>query len=424
MMKKSQALAALALAFALGVVAPIASASAFEVKTQNNSTDTATGKATCKELNTAIAAIKNDTNYSTIKAISEANEKFGNGEYADIKVNSFNGLKTLVGAYASAFFTDTEVYNAVVSNAANATPLTNANIEETQSLLNVAVNSDTYYAYFVNLIDAIEDTTSNKYNKLYTAVQEFKANVPATTHTNLPAFNPNTLLKDYANVSVINNAYGSGVAKYYQDIKGAVKTVQDQLDKAVAGKDAYVKILSQSGLLTTAPAVKNGASLFANYNKDTNATVVRNLHDLANQANGYLTINSNWYDLYNTIEKLTACTDRSDEWTNFNTLWSLARTYKAAVNRTSTNTKTIAEELIAYTGQGTQQPTDPSNPSDDDNKGDDDNKTPTTPGTGIVSTAEGSASTTISIVAGLATALTALGAGVVAYRNARRSGEK
>ncbi len=41
------------------------------------------------------------------------------------------------------------------------------------------------------------------------------------------------------------------------------------------------------------------------------------------------------------------------------------------------------------------------------------------PATGIAGTAEGTA-TTVSIVAGLATALTALGAGVVAYRSARR----
>ncbi len=46
------------------------------------------------------------------------------------------------------------------------------------------------------------------------------------------------------------------------------------------------------------------------------------------------------------------------------------------------------------------------------------------PDTGILSTEDGGASTTVAMVAGIATALTAAGAGVVAYRNARRSSRK
>ncbi len=46
------------------------------------------------------------------------------------------------------------------------------------------------------------------------------------------------------------------------------------------------------------------------------------------------------------------------------------------------------------------------------------------PDTGVLAGEEGSASTTVAMVAGVATALTAAGAGVVAYRNARRSTRK
>jgi len=46
------------------------------------------------------------------------------------------------------------------------------------------------------------------------------------------------------------------------------------------------------------------------------------------------------------------------------------------------------------------------------------------PITGVLAGAEGNASTTVAMVAGVATALTAAGAGVVAYRNARRSTRK
>ncbi len=65
------------------------------------------------------------------------------------------------------------------------------------------------------------------------------------------------------------------------------------------------------------------------------------------------------------------------------------------------------------TGEGTNKP------GEGDNNGG--NKAPDT---GILANAEGNASTTVAMVAGIATALTAAGAGVVAYRNARRSSRK
>lgn len=43
---------------------------------------------------------------------------------------------------------------------------------------------------------------------------------------------------------------------------------------------------------------------------------------------------------------------------------------------------------------------------------------------GVIAAADGTASSTVAIVAGIATALTAAGAGVVAYRNARRAGKE
>ncbi len=61
----------------------------------------------------------------------------------------------------------------------------------------------------------------------------------------------------------------------------------------------------------------------------------------------------------------------------------------------------------------------------DGNQGEGSNKPDqNAPDTGILANAEGSASTTVAMVAGIATALTAAGAGVVAYRNARRSSRK
>ncbi len=66
----------------------------------------------------------------------------------------------------------------------------------------------------------------------------------------------------------------------------------------------------------------------------------------------------------------------------------------------------------------------PVTPTDPDTKPGEEGKDPTAPDTGILADAEGNASTTVAMVAGVATALTAAGAGVVAYRNARRSTRK
>ncbi len=65
----------------------------------------------------------------------------------------------------------------------------------------------------------------------------------------------------------------------------------------------------------------------------------------------------------------------------------------------------------------------PAGTGDGTNKEDEKNPNLTSPDTGALN-AEGNATTTVAMVAGVATALTAAGAGVVAYRNARRSTRK
>ncbi len=89
---------------------------------------------------------------------------------------------------------------------------------------------------------------------------------------------------------------------------------------------------------------------------------------------------------------------------------SEARNYIVAFN---TAIKNYRDGKTDGTGEGTNKP------GEGDNNGG--NKAPDT---GILANAEGNASTTVAMVAGIATALTAAGAGVVAYRNARRSSRK
>ena len=99
---------------------------------------------------------------------------------------------------------------------------------------------------------------------------------------------------------------------------------------------------------------------------------------------------------------------------NYNLVLNIAKALQVAVPVLDKTNEQIAQELVGYkggsTGDGTNKP--------------DDEKDPSAPDTGILSNTEASASTTLAMVAGIATALTAAGAGVVAYRNARRSSRK
>ena len=107
---------------------------------------------------------------------------------------------------------------------------------------------------------------------------------------------------------------------------------------------------------------------------------------------------------------------------------NLAHTYGISTGKDKSMTDVeIAKELIAYKA--------PVTPGDDNNQGntgdnsqepaDGDTTTPDKVGNqGVLANAEGNASASAGIMAAVATALTAAGVGVVAFRNARRSSKK
>ncbi len=441
-MKKSQALAALAFAFAMGIVAPVASTvSAFEVNSQNDATGTATGTATCAELGNAVTNIVRHANYQVFKNIDAVNAKYAAGDYRDIVTYDFNvllgsvnGTPTLAGGVAPAGAV-AQLQAALDANKTKVAAVTSSSIADTKTVLDAATSEDIYYTVFANLITAIEDS---KHTGLNEAIIAFRAAAPGADALN---YNPNTIIKDYvtdptaAGSNVIDLFYGAGTYNYYKGLMNHT-AVQEELAKAEAGKAAYSDILSQPGVLTGA-ALDN----FNAKNVDTNNQVVMDLNYIAtNNVN----INRNWWTLYTTIrdnnleDAAKTCTDSSAQsYTNFNTIWGLATTYKFATDQVSTNTKDIAEYLINYVPS--EDPEDPSTPEDPS-----DPSTPSTPGStedsdkkedkkpeatktgsqGIVAKGAASASKTAGVMAAIATALTTAGAAVVAFRNARRNGNK
>ena len=377
-MKKAQILSAIALAFALGVVAPVAGANALVIA-DNTVTPNVEGTATRTDLNNAVAAVEGNTTYKNMLAVIDAAAKVKDGDYADVT---------------------TEV-TAVTTALKNNTP---AGVTMGESELAKPTNQQ--------IIDAAKTTTDYS---IYASVKTAIANNDLTTLKS-------TLVNDYnkikgvtaVDVSTITDASKYDATKltnwsYYNALIEAVNEAQEAVDAEKAGLDALKAAL---------PKVLNvdGKDALKALEEAGNVTVA-GLAALATDDNidGY----TKWEAVKTAVDN--AEPNNSGETNpNYTKLMAIATAYKAATNNLTDTAEQVAANLVAYVAPE-QKPEDGDKPGD--NNGDD-QKDPSAPGTGVLSSADGNAATTVSIVAGLATALTALGAGVVAYRSARRSSEK
>lgn len=374
-MKKAQILSAIALAFALGVVAPVAGANALVIA-DNTVTPNVEGTATRTDLNNAVAAVEGNTTYKNMLAVIDAAAKVKDGDYADVT---------------------TEV-TAVTTALKNNTP---AGVTMGESELAKPTNQQ--------IIDAAKTTTDYS---IYASVKTAIANNDLTTLKS-------TLVNDYnkikgvtaVDVSTITDASKYDATKltnwsYYNALIEAVNEAQEAVDAEKAGLDALKAAL---------PKVLNvdGKDALKALEEAGNVTVA-GLAALATDDNidGY----TKWEAVKTAVDN--AEPNNSGETNpNYTKLMAIATAYKAATNNLTDTAEQVAANLVAYVAPE-QKPEDGDKPGD--NNGDD-QKDPSAPGTGVLSSADGNAATTVSIVAGLATALTALGAGVVAYRSARRS---
>lgn len=345
-MKKAQVLSALALAFALGVATPLASvANAFEVTNDQNGS--AAGTATCEELNKAIASVQKDANYQWYVDLKDANDKYDNGTYHDIKrggaFSDYFGvnMKSISGSLATANPNATAKFNAALAAVQTAMQIKDENnvVIPVNSIAYVdnalqQVNNLPYANEFVALYTAINDPA---HTGLTEAVVNFRANVPGGQA--LPE-DPNTLAT--ITTASVNAIYGSGVIEWYADIADEVKNrLTPDYNEAVASKAAYEALLNQEGVIKA-----EDKAYVESYDKDTNPTVVMDLKYIASNANGKIAINSNWWANYSFITAMAPCDETTLESTNFDNLWTIATNYKKATDQTSVNTKDIAEALI------------------------------------------------------------------------------
>ncbi len=389
-MKKSQILAALALAFALGVVAPVADTYAEEGIMPLVDTGATTNAATTDNLKSAVNYVTSNATYKAFATYAKAKDAaVGATDVAGANTALVNALKNFTGSTTTG--------------------------GPTVAAMNSNVN---------NLKNAV-GSNYGKYAKLVEAMAADDAKIGSTAAINGVAeamralgytFNPvkndkGEYTESFADVKTAAEGVIDGDDKVDEDYsvyKGAVEAV-NTAEATFNAFDAYQKALQNSNLGLSKADVKavNEANSIADLNKVVPADA------------------ANWSAVVTKIEAIETAIKNASTNTDAQRydLLANATTGLLKLMQTATdNDELTYEQLISA---APVLPENPDNkPEDGDKPGDnngDDQKDPSAPGTGVLSSADGNAATTVSIVAGLATALTALGAGVVAYRSARRS---
>ncbi len=422
-MKKSQILAALALAFALGVVAPAAgTVNTVSAYTVNDGTNN--GKASCDEVNWTVAGVKADSKIyvgeSTLFALNEKYSKTENN--ADVAGTEANSIQTKATAITG------PTYTSVVL----ASPATIANLQDVLKNVNNMTENITHivsgqaktikpyqiwskiFAGIENKVDgkgdqALKDALTNAFTQTGNAAFDWATKKDLSQYTSLTA-NPLTGITGYNDWKAL-----------YTEISD-VNEILARRENAIAEYKAAFTTY-KSYVLTDAGNTQLDAIL-GNEGANKPGIQVKDFMYLVNNGGGdWLKNRTAWYGVYEEVKDAGNgnCNQSNTEYENYDLIDAIAAAYRTATwdrfagkdnDEIAVYLMNLGKKNPSGTGEGTNKP------NDDKNEG---NKAPDT---GILANAEGNASTTVAMVAGIATALTAAGAGVVAYRNARRSSRK
>lgn len=394
-MKKSQVLAALALAFALGLgaVAPTASTYAtviYPVGTTQEQID-ANNRAINSEVNAALKA------YGDLEKVAQYDTLYFQIE------DTTSGLRKTISDDVKALLT--AYNNDTIAN------FNKANINSLISQLEALENGATGGLYEKNADGTYKNIKST--SNLTQATLKSLSNLSRANNLT-DAYNAARTLRDTAaqNLSILRTNYNTPAA-------GVVETAINLSNGIFAGASAFLNELQ--GKFDAITSTPDG---YANLIKAVSESAYDSLVNSAAWVNATDAVSgrATRYGLamqaaanlpkYKFVKPLQDAKKEFDKIraTDQDVDYAKAKEYIAAFNT-----------AIANYRDGKTTGGDGSNGNNDGDGDGDGNKAPDT---GVLANAEGSASTTVAMVAGIATALTAAGAGVVAYRNARRSTRK
>ena len=388
-MKKSQILAALALAFALGVVAPVAGLA--------NAIDHTAQSATCGEVSHVIDVVNGNATYKAMLKLKNDVAKYtGTDNEATVKGDITTAMSSLQTAGV----------------AVSSIPGSSASLTDTK---NAAVTNVANYSIYNALYNAIKDPTTASLTTFKTNVQSYNAieNVtPVIADYSWADWaavvaDTNVITGGSIAAGVISGTWAFQNYTLYTTLIGAVEAATEFTTGMNALEaDLLALGVAQADIDATATPAARGALA-------------------ATKVNGYAAYITNADSVDAEMSAALACSAANEAANAYGYITDIATALKKA-DSAAYGSKTVKEVADILLGAAAPVlPENPDNkPEDGDKPGDnngDDQKDPSAPGTGVLSSADGNAATTVSIVAGLATALTALGAGVVAYRSARRS---
>lgn len=392
-MKKSQILAALALAFALGVVAPVVSVSDTYAFTEANSETHTEGKATKKDVETVVAAIKAeypiaermnklDELVNGTDKITTASDIEATSGVANVASDIVDAIKTINTSYDdSRLFENVDNYVKQINTAIAAVNNTNV------------VDYSTVSAIFA-AIDAKDDAA------LRTALGAFNAafNANVINDSSVTVANYDTTAKAAVTAAIVamhdgTNHGGHPTTATYDNYEALYEAVKD----ATEARDTYTEDYTALRNALTAGGVLNDAGLVALGNND-RATNPK-IEALLNMANDTNTNNmTGWNTFYDKLAGTYAID--ADSNVNYNNIISLTTDLKGLAKITDKTPVEIAQGLLGYTGPVDTLPEKPADKEDG-------NKVPGAGNTGAVAGADATAKATVSIMAAIASVATA-----------------
>lgn len=408
-MKKSQILAALALAFALGVVAPVVTVSdtyAFTEPSEHH----AQGTATPGDVDTVVAAVR------------EQYPLMGRMVTLDNVINNYHAsydLSTYAAAYNASGIVSDDARNVVVAlntlngSAINATNIWNNASYTDQITAAIAAASNIADYDVVSAIFAAK-TDSELQGALRVFNGEFSSTIPTDSNVTIANYNNrvvavvngvNKTVKDLV-FEAITNVHGAGSSLNYNNYKSAYDATvaaQTNLDNYTTEFNAFKNALTAPDVMTGAGWVEYNSYMTGNANP-TIAALCRIATDRkVDGVTSLAAINdrAGWVTLANMLNR-TVKTPYDDN-INYRTIIAITTQLKQVAKITDLTEVEIAKDLLKYEGPKADVPT--VNPGDV--TGEDDKKLPTVGNTGTIAGADATAKATVSIMAAIASVATA-----------------
>lgn len=362
-MKKSQILAAIALAFALGVVAPVATISnASAISFADAAIEGSKNLASGTEVANAIAAVKANKDYQKAMIVIDAYNTYINakaGTYADyVRTNASE-----IAYYGVAVFGVSTTKNADgietvdgVIPASNGTK-TNASVAQTEAVI-ATIKGSAGYKVYANLASAMESKDAPSLISAIKAYNDFQTD--DTKDLSFSQLDDDTKFNVDLAITKINDA------NVFGDYN-VTNMIIDRAEKNIKAYEAGLEVLTpafDSSLLS-----KDGANAYKHasvYDENTNTYSLSGLAGAIYASGSYVeknfisTLNLNKWNTVNAeLENITSYDTNEDTKGNWDIIHDLAVDYRAATG----SNKLVGAIMTELAGATTE---DPSVPDDTD----------------------------------------------------------